>query len=204
MLNQFQYQTTAEYNKAFQEAVGSDIEGFTKKRDQLFERWCEKRLFPSKESALMSQVLSKRLSPSPVDCALVVDNLEFFRSNYTYFYGKKSELALQIACICGAKKIALFLLDILKINLTNPKMHYLLEYIMTSDIKWAEEVAHAMIKAGQKEMPKGISAFPTTTEYLKIQDLFIRQEIKEEAEKKATSEKEQVSSTASSGKLEKR
>lgn len=39
-------------------------------------------------------------------------------------------------------------------------------------MKWAEEVAHAMIKAGQREMPEGISAFPTIAEYSSIQDLF--------------------------------
>ncbi len=199
MLTQFRYQTTADYNKAFHEAVGPDLDGFNKKRDRLFERWCEKQSFPSEASALMRQVLSKQLSPSPVDCALVIDNVDFFRFNYSDLYEQTLENALQIACMCGSKKIAVFLLDTLKTNFIDPKMYYLLEYIMTFDIAWAEEVAHSMMKAGQKEMPEGISAFPTMAEYRKIQGLFISQAIKGETEKKATNEKNEM---PLSGKLE--
>lgn len=201
MLKQFQYETTTDYEKAVQEAVGSDTEGFERKRARLFERWCEKRLFPNRVSEFMLRVVGKKLSPDPVNCALVSDNLEFFRSKYMDSYGQKPELALQIACVCGSKKVALFLLGVLETNLTDPKMHYLLEYIMTSDLEWAGEIAHAMIKAGQREMPEGMSVFPTMAEYLKIQGLFIRKEAEEEAEKQAISGK---NPTPLSGKLEKK
>lgn len=114
------------------------------KKEWLQTRW-EKIIVDTPSKRLISTVLIK---PTRVDEALINDDLDYFKDNYTVDYPKKRK-ALEIACLCGSEKIADFLLKKLKEEFTNKKNEYLLAYASASpNQEWAKKIAKKMTESG--------------------------------------------------------
>jgi len=78
--------------------------------------------------------------------AVITDNLDYFQNNYK---NNKLELqkTLEIACLCGSRKIGDFLLNEMNLSYSSPECDDMLAYIAASDnMNWIKDVVCSMIK----------------------------------------------------------
>ncbi len=161
--------TQEPYQKACQEAIGSNITVYTSKVKQIKEKWAHQS--DSTPARLMGNLLSSNIPP--LYHSIVADNVEYFRKNYDITKVNSNEL-LAIACLCGSQKVADFLLKKLNLNYLSPGYEYILTYAATSNnIDWVKKIAEVMSQ-DQKEIPKDLAAFADFSVINTIEEIFER------------------------------
>ena len=131
------------------DAIGGEDSNYVEKLSWLKNRWFTET--DSRERRLINPLIYQY--STPLHQAIVADNISFFTKNHN-----KAELRnyLDIACLCGSKNIADFLLTQLKVEYSTPGYELLLGYIASSmNGGWAIEAADHMAKKGTV-MPKNV------------------------------------------------
>jgi len=126
-----------------------------------------KKLGDCDEVRLMGKVLFASLTP--MHAAIIVDNLDYFKSNFQGT-AEIDEKLLRVACLCGAENIANFLLG----RCDNPlyKYDFILTHISASPNKeWAEAVARQM-NDKHMEMPVEVDLYSDQSTAQSIANIF--------------------------------
>jgi len=131
-------------------AAGESLEDFEEKIQWLQEKWCKKQ-YDSNELRLMSSIIIR--PTNAINFSIISDNIEYFKDNYLDEYGSDNQLkkALKLACLCGSKQIADFLLNKLEARYSTEGYDFVLGYACTSNnLAWVEAIAKAMKEDGVK------------------------------------------------------
>lgn len=132
-----------ETQKYLSEAIGNNSEQFEKNLNWLKNRWS------GKEDGTAERVICPvlYLHTSSLNQSIIVDNLSYFEKNYIKEKMNSNEL-LAIACLCGSRQIAEFLLNELKQNYLSQKYEFILGYVTASpNLEWAKEIARILSEA---------------------------------------------------------
>lgn len=142
------------YKKSCVEAIGGKESEYQNNIKFLTEKWSKATQSTAKE--LVGPVLSQT---TPMNYAIIVDNDTYFKLHYADEKEKmNSNAALAIACLCGAEKIATFLLEQLNLTYSSAGHDYILRYAAESmNTKWAQKIAKEMSQSMQ-DVPAEISA----------------------------------------------
>ncbi len=131
---------------------------FEKKIGWLQEKWVKENS-DSEELRLISSIIVRKTNPT--NFSIIADNLTYFANSYEKEYKTDNNLkkALKLACLCGSEKIAVFLLDKLKVNYSTPGYDFVLSFACASNNeKWCQSIAADMVKE-KAPMPDGVYAY---------------------------------------------
>lgn len=147
---------TNEYAKVVQEAIGTDTKAYTEKLVWLQNKWKVLSKNDSSETRLVASMILHADSTTPVNVAIIADNLAYFQKHAENEPIYNPEAALAKACLCGSRRIAEFLLQQLNFSFTHDEHDYLLGYVAASmQEEWMKEIALAMAQA-KKRVPLSV------------------------------------------------
>ncbi len=156
--------------KAYDDAcvlAGRDSNEYTSKIAQLRTKWtgqcdttCDRLILPLLSGANI-----------PIHYAVIADNLDYFKANHETSKIKLDE-TLRIACLCGSKDVAEFILATLKLNYLSPGCEFVLSYAAASEnTAWVEQIATEFSKAG-RTIPEDIYIHTDPAMIRKIKAIF--------------------------------
>jgi len=123
-------EASSQHKEACKLAIGDNQVDYENKIDLLKKKWS---LFGDSVPTRLMSPLFYAFIPT-IYHAVMADNLKYFREHYNGKNMNSNEL-LGVACLCGSKKIAEFLLQELKLNYLSPGHDYMLGYIAASNLK---------------------------------------------------------------------
>ena len=161
--------------KVYKEAVGNDLAGFEKKILSLQTKWGAKKS-DSDELRLIGPLLTRKTNP--VNFALMMNNVEYFKANYkTYYKPEQYKGMLILACLCGSDKIANFLLSELKADYTTKGYEFILGDVCASDNEaWAKSIAEYMFSKNVP-MPEGIYLYASWNLIESLENIFKKEKL---------------------------
>lgn len=141
------------------QAIGQDSKTFSEKMAWLKDKWGKKK--DSTARRLIGRMIFHKTIA--INLSIIADNLEYFKANYEKEYPHNLETALDVACLCGSKKIAEFTLKTLESSYTMEGNEHLLGYASASmNEKWVKDIASIMAKT-KKDMPDSIYGLASYT-----------------------------------------
>lgn len=164
-------------------AIGLDRAKFDAKFQSLQKKWQDlAKKDEYSETRVISPLLFNKSKRTSVNTSILSDNLSYFEAHYEKEYGDNPTKALTLACLCGSKNVADFLLRKLGKTYLSEEFDFVLGYAAASfNVEWVKEIAFAMV-SNKIPMPRFVYSSVNSQEMVdEITKIFSRADEKAQA-----------------------